>query len=52
MHELSQLILNDNVEEFKKIIENKKSLINKKNLEGYSLIQYAALHGALNCFPD
>ena len=50
MYELSQLILNDNIEEFKKIIENKKSLINKKNLEGYTLIQYAALHGAFNCF--
>ena len=48
--ELSQLILDDKVEEFKKIIENDKSLIKKKTLEGFSLIQYAALNGALNCF--
>ena len=48
--ELSQLILDDNVKEFKKIIESNKSLIKKKTLEGFSLIQYAALNGALNCF--
>ena len=48
--ELTQLILTDNVEEFKKIIENNKSLIKKKTLDGFSLIQYAALNGALNCF--
>ena len=50
MHELSQLILEDKIEEFKSIIENDKSLLKKKNLEGFSLIQYAALNGALNCF--
>ena len=48
--ELSQLILSDNLEEFKKIIENNKSLIKKKTLDGFSLIQYAALNGAINCF--
>ena len=50
MLELSQLILDDKIEEFKKIIENDKSLIKKKTLDGFSLIQYAALNGALNCF--
>ena len=50
MHELSQLILEDKIEEFKSIIENDKSLLKKKNLEGFNLIQYAALNGALNCF--
>ena len=50
MCELSRLLLNDNVEEFKKIIEKNKSLIKKKNLEGFSLIQYAALNGAFDCF--
>ena len=50
MHELSQLILEDNIEEFKRIIEKNKSLLKKKNLEGFSLIQYAALNAALNCF--
>ena len=50
MQELSELILEDKIDEFKSILENNKSLIKKKNLEGYSLIQYAALNGALNCF--
>ena len=50
MCELSKLLLNDNVEEFKKIMEKNKSLIKKKNLEGFSLIQYAALNGAFDCF--
>ena len=50
MQELSQLILEDKLEEFKKILEKNKSLLKKKNLEGFSLIQYAALNGALNCF--
>ena len=50
MHELSKLILEDNIHEFKRIIEKNKSLLKKKNLEGFSLIQYAALNAALNCF--
>lgn len=50
IYEISQLILADNVEELKKILEEKKSLIKKKTLEGFSFIQYAALNGALNCF--
>ena len=50
MCELSKLLLNDNIEEFKKIMEKNKSLIKKKNLEGFSLIQYAALNGAFDCF--
>ena len=50
MQELSQLILEDKMEEFKSIIEKNKSLLKKKNLEGFSLIQYAALNAALNCF--
>ena len=48
--ELSQLILSDNLEEFKKIIEENQSLIKKRTLDGFTLIQYAALNGALNCF--
>ena len=43
-------IFEDNLENFKNILSNKKSLINKKTFEGFSFIQYAALNGSINCF--
>ena len=50
IYELTQLILEDNEEEFKKMIEKNKSLLKKKTFEQFSLIQYAAFNRALNCF--
>ena len=47
--ELTQYILEDNIEEFKKIIDNNKSYLKKKTLDGFSFIQYAVLNGAFNC---
>ena len=47
---LSQVILNDNLEELINILKNNNSLINKKTLDGFTFIQYAALNGSINCF--
>ena len=50
IYNISQAILIDNLEELKNILEKNESLINKKTMEGFTLIQYAALNGSINCF--
>ena len=50
INNLSQAILEDNIENFKNILKDNESLIHKKTLEGFSFIQYAALNGAIECF--
>ena len=50
IYNLSIAILNDNLEEFQKILNSNESLISKKTLDGYTFIQCAALNGSLNCF--
>ena len=50
LNNLSVAVLNDNLEEFQKLLKDNESLISKKNLDGYTFIQYAALNGSINCF--
>ena len=50
INNLSQAILENNLENFKNILKDNESLINKKTLEGFSFIQYAALNGSIDCF--
>ena len=50
IYNISQAIFIDNLEELKKLLEKNEALINKKTMEGFSLIQYAALNGAIIFF--
>jgi hypothetical protein len=50
IYELSKAILEDNIDNFKNILNNNESLLKKKTLEGFTFIQYAALNGSINCF--
>ena len=50
INNISQAILADNLDELTNILKNNDSLINKKTLDGFTFIQYAALNGSINCF--
>ena len=50
INEIALAIKENDLEKLKNLLSGKKSLINKKTLDGFSYIQYAALNGAINCF--
>ena len=50
INEIALAIKENDLEKLKGLLSGKKSLINKKTLDGFSYIQYAALNGAINCF--
>ena len=50
INEIALAIKENEVEKLKTLLSQKKSLINKKTLDGFSFIQYAALNGSIHCF--
>ena len=50
INEIALAIKENDLEKLKTLLSGKKSLINKKTLDGFSYIQYAALNGSINCF--